>query len=78
MEELTRTCPQCGSLNGVDAQEFDDNRDSGVELWGECFQCHGRFRLSRPGDGGHGTEPAGTSTPIASPYLFHMWDPLDR
>ena len=74
--DVTKTCPKCGELNGIAANVLDTNRDAGVELWGECWNCHGRFLLTRPGDGGVGDDAAAVSTPIASPYLFHMWRPM--
>jgi len=74
--DITRTCPKCGELNATDGIALDTNRDTGVELWGECWNCHDRFRLARPGEGGEGEEVAAASTPIASPYLFHMWRPV--
>ncbi len=74
--DVTRTCPKCGELNAIGSEALDSNRDVGVELWGECWSCHGHFQLMKPGEGGEGDEVAAVSTPIASPYVFHMWRPI--
>ena len=76
--EVTRTCPKCGELNSTNSETLDTNRDSGVEVWGECWSCHANFRLTKPGEGGEGEDAAAVSTPMASPYLFHMWRPVDQ
>ena len=75
--DVTRNCPNCKELNAIGGDVLDENRDVGVELWGECWSCQGRFRLTRPGDGGEGEDVVSASTPIASPYLFHMWRPIE-
>ncbi len=74
--EVTRTCPKCRELNAINEDALDTNRDSGVEMWGECWKCREHFRLNKPGEGGEGDAVAAVSTPIASPYLFHMWRPV--
>ena len=60
--DVTRVCPKCGELNAINEDALDTNRDSGVEIWGECWQCRGRFHLTKPGDGGEGDAAAAVST----------------